>query len=207
MKFPKPQKTKKKHNQAIEDAVILGVITEIYATEQYPLAPFYAQKLPYLLHRHIEGLAKGYYKLPAGPYNPSYKYRTALPIALKNHYVVEHKAVYKGHEYVNLTIGEKALEAKKYFIQWHGEKPLEWIKQFQRLQNRRDDLELLTTVDMAMVELRHNNISVTVPAVKKIIEKSEKWKAKLKRGLFSDENIDRAIKWSNDLFGQESNPE
>jgi len=202
VQFPKPQKSRKKHNQAIEDAVILGVITELYATEQQPLAPFYAQKLPYLFHRHIEGVAKGYYKLPAGPYNPSYKYRTALPIALKNKYVVGHKASFMGHEYISLTVGEEILEAKRYFTQWHGEKPLEWLKQFQDLQNRRNELELLTTVDMAMVELQRENKPINLFSVKELIQKSLIWKDKLKRSIFSDENIIRAIKWSNDLFGQ-----
>lgn len=197
------QEPQKKHNQAIEDAVILGVITELYATEQYPLVPFYAQKLPYLLHRHIEGIAKGYYKLSAGPYNPSYRYKTALPIALKNNYVVKHKATYMGHEYNNLTIGENGCEAKKYFLQWHGDEPLNWLMQFRYIKNRKNELELLTTVDMAMTELRHNNMPITVTAIKKIIKNSKEWKAKLTREIFSDANIERAIKWSNNLFGME----
>jgi hypothetical protein len=41
----------------------------------------------------------------------------------------------------------------------------------------------------------------TGKAAKEIIKKSEVWKDKLKRDLFSDENITRAIEWSNDLFG------
>jgi hypothetical protein len=56
---------------------------------------------------------------------------------------------------------------------------------------------------MAMVELRQENKPVTVPAIKEIIQNSKEWKAKLKRKLFSDENIVRAINWSNKLFGQE----
>jgi hypothetical protein len=40
-------------------------------------------------------------------------------------------------------------------------------------------------------------------AVKEIIKNSEEWKAKLKREIFSDENISRAIAWSIKLFGEE----
>jgi hypothetical protein len=47
------------------------------------------------------------------------------------------------------------------------------------------------------------NKPVTILAVKEIIEKNDVWKDKLMRPTFSDENITRAIKWSNDLFGQE----
>jgi type I restriction enzyme S subunit len=199
------QPVAKRHNQPIEDAVILAVVTDLYATPQYPLAPFYSQKFPYLLHRHIDGIAEGYHKLAAGPYNPELKYRTALPIAIRNKYVVTRKATYRGITYQTLLVGEKIDQAKRYFSQWHGDEPLEWLKQFKliNIRNRRDELELLTTVDMAMVELRKENKPVTVPAIKEIIQKSKEWKAKLKRELFSDENIVRAINWSNRLFGQE----
>jgi type I restriction enzyme S subunit len=195
------QPVAKKHNQAIEDAVILAVVTDLFATQQYPLAPFYAQKFPYLLHRHIEGIAEGYHKLAAGPYNPKLKYETALPIAKRNKYVVAKKAVYKGNSYEELLVGEKVELAKNYFLQWHGDEPLKWLEQFRYIKSRRDELELLTTVDMAIVELLDNKMPITISAVKEIIEKSKEWKAKLKRELFSDENISRAIKWSNDLFG------
>jgi Restriction endonuclease S subunits len=189
------------HNKAIEDAVILAVVADLYSTEQYPLAPFYSQKLPYLLHRHMEGLVEGYIKKAAGPYNPTLKYKTALPIALKNRYIVAHEATYKGHSFVNLTIGEKIAEAKTYFNQWHGDEPLQWLEQFRYIKNRRDELELLTTTDKAMVELRDEGETVTLQAVKGIIKKSSEWKDKLKRAIFSDDNISRAIRWSNELFG------
>ena len=193
------------HNTPIEDAVILAAVTERYATEQYPLAPFYAQKFPYLLHRHMEGLAKGYIKKAAGPYKPELKYRTALPIGLKNRYVDPHKATYQGQSFVNLTVGDNIVEAKNYFAQWHGDEPLKWLEQFRYIKNRRDELELLTTVDMAMVELRNTHKPITILAIKEIIKNSEEWKAKLKRELFSDDNIKRAVKWSNELFGTEVN--
>src|SRR5574344_873935 len=195
------------HNTAIEDAVILAAVTERYATEQYPLAPFYAQKFPYLLHRHMEGLAKGYIKKAAGPYKPELKYRTALPIGLKNQYVVAHEATYQGKSFVNLTVGDNIVEEKNYFAQWHGDEPLKWLEQFRYIKNRRDELELLTTVDMAMVELRNAHKPITILAIKEIIKNSEEWKAKLKRELFSDDNIKRAVKWSNELFGTESKPQ
>jgi len=193
------------HNTPIEDAVILAAVTERYATEQYPLAPFYAQKFSYLLHRHMEGIAKGYIKKAAGPYKPELKYRTALPIGLKNQYVVAHEATYQGKSFVNLTVGDNIVEAKNYFAQWHGDEPLKWLEQFRYIKNRREELELLTTVDMAMIELRNTHKPITILAIKEIIKNSEEWKAKLKRELFSDDNIKRAVKWSNELFGTEVN--
>jgi len=193
------------HNKPIEDAVILAVVTDLYATPEYPLAPFYSQKFPYLLHRHMEGVAKGYQKLAAGPYNFRLKYKTALPIAIKNNYIITKKGNYKGRNYVNLLVGENIEEAKRYFSQWHGNEPIKWLEQFRYIKNRRDELELLTTVDMAIVELQQNEKSITVETIKEIIQNSDEWRAKLKREIFSDENIARAIKWSNDLFGGNEN--
>ncbi|MFA5689075.1 MAG: restriction endonuclease subunit S [Kiritimatiellales bacterium] len=204
IKLPKAkpaEQSSKGHNKAIENAVILGVVTELYATEKYPLTPFYAQKLPYLLHRHMEGVAMGYHKLAAGPYNAELKYKTALPIAKTNRYITTKKAIYKGTTYQAMLAGENIDQAKRYFIEWHGSNPLKWLEQFKYIKNRRDELELLTTVDMARVELREAGKPVTVNTVKAIIQASQEWKAKLKREIFSDTNIARAIKWSNELFG------
>jgi type I restriction enzyme S subunit len=202
LEFPKREKTAGGHNQAIEDAVILAVVTDLYATKQYPLTPFYAQKLPYLLHRYMEGITEGYTKKAAGPYNPTYRHKTALPIALKNNYVIGIKATYKGNNYLNLIVGNNIDEAKSYFVKWHGNEPLQWLGQFRYIKNRRDELELLTTVDMAMVELRNGSKPIAMSTVKEIIQNSGEWKAKLKREIFSDENISRAIVWSIKLFGE-----
>jgi type I restriction enzyme S subunit len=191
------------HNKAIEDAVILAVVADLYATERFPLTPFYAQKFPYLLHRYIEGVAQGYHKLAAGPYNAELKYRTALPIAKKNRYVVTQKSQYKGKSYEAMLAGDNIEQAKDYFAQWHGNEPLKWLEQFRYIKNRREELELLATVDMAMMELREVGAPISVQAVKAIIQASEEWKEKLKREIFSDDNIARAIKWSNYLFGTE----
>lgn len=191
-----------RRNKAIEDAVVLAVVADLYATDQYPLTPFYAQKFPYLLHRHMEGVAQGYHKLAAGPYNAELKYKTALPIAKKNKYVVARKSKYMGTSYEAMLVGDNIGQAKKYFAQWHGDEPLKWLEQFRYIKNRRDELELLSTVDMAMVELRAAGVQITMQAVKEIIQASAEWEAKLKREIFSDANIDRAIEWSNRLFEQ-----
>jgi hypothetical protein len=130
--LPKRKATKhsetKGHGKAIEDAVILAVVTDLYATDQYPLAPFYAQKLPYLLHRHMERIVRGYHKLAAGPYNAELKYKTALPIAKKNRYVITREEIYMGTTYQAIFIGDNIDQAKDCFSQWHGEGPLEWRK-------------------------------------------------------------------------------
>jgi len=181
------------------DAVILVALVKLFGSEKYPFTAFDCQKFPYLFHRHLEGNTKGYKKFKAGPYNPSLKYKTARPIALGKNYIREQTGKYKG-----FVVSDNADEALGYFAKWYGDEPLKWLlERFSYIPKRKDELELLTTTDKAMVELRSENKPVTTQAVKDIIKKSSAWKGKLKRPIFSDANITRAIKWSNELFGQE----
>jgi type I restriction enzyme S subunit len=196
------KKTAADAKEAYRDAVIMVALVNAFGTEEHPFTAFDCQKFPYLFHRHVEGAAKGYTKQAAGPYNADLKYRTARPIALKKNYVREHVGNYKG-----FVVSDDAQEALDYFAQWHGEEPLKWLEQFRRIKDRRDELELLTTVDMAMVELREAGNPISLLTVKKIIQSSKAWRAKLKREIFSDANIIRAIRWSNDLFGTEGPPQ
>ncbi|MDR0683432.1 MAG: restriction endonuclease subunit S [Dysgonamonadaceae bacterium] len=189
-------KQSKSHSKGYEDAVILAALVNAFGTEQHPFTAFDCQKFPYLLHRQIEGVAANYNKFAAGPYNPELKYKTARPIALKKKYVKEYLGQYKG-----FVADKNAPEAMKYFTEWYGNEPLEWIKQFRFIKNRKNELELLTTVDMAIVELRENSRLVTMLSVKDLKKKSPAWKDKLARQIFSDDNIERAIKWSYKLFG------
>lgn len=193
------ENTKQGYKEGYKDAVILVALVKSFGTEEYPFTAFDCQKFPYLFHRHVEGNTKGYKKFKAGPYNPSLKYKTARPIALGKNYIREHTGKYKG-----FVVSDNAEEALGYFAKWYGDKPLKWLlERFRYIPKRKDELELLTTTDKAMVELRSENKSVTTQAVKDIIKKSSAWKDKLKRPIFSDANITRAIKWSNELFGQE----
>jgi type I restriction enzyme S subunit len=181
-----------------KDAVILGTLTNQFGTEQHPFTAFDCQKFPYLFHRCVEGTAKGYKKFAAGPYNPDLKYRTARPIALKKRYIRE----CTGH-YTGFVADENIQEALKYFAKWYGDEPLKWLEQFRYIKKRKEELELLTTVDMAMVELRQAGNPVTMHIVKEVIRKASVWKDKLTRPIFSDKNIFRAIEWSIKLFGKE----
>jgi type I restriction enzyme S subunit len=186
------------YSEGYEDAVILVALVNSFGTEEHPFTAFDCQKFPYLFHRHIEGVTKGYKKFAAGPYNPNLKYRTARPIALGKKYIRECTGLYKG-----FVTDENAGEALDYFEKWYGTEPLGWLEQFRYVKKRKNELELLTTVDKAMVELRNAKKPITMFAVKEIIENSDEWKPKLKREIFSDENISRAIAWSIKLFGEE----
>lgn len=183
------------HNQYINEAVVIAALTHRFATEKFPLGRFRRMKFTYLLHRHVEQEARGFVKQAAGPYNPTLKYGGAEKIALKNGYVREHHA----GRYSGFLAGDNIDGAESYFAAWYGMEVLNWLEQFRRLSN--DELELLTTVDMAGEELRRDGMPVELQAVKQVIRDHPEWEAKLTRPIFSDANITRAIAECRMLFG------
>lgn len=186
--------TGKGHNWQINEAVVISVLAERFGNEEYPLSRMRYTKLLYLLHRHVEGHAEGYLKKAAGPYNPRTRYGGPEKIALKNHYVRRHgNGSYRG-----FIAGENIEKAEGYFSRWYGEDCLKWLDQFR--YERSGDLELLTTVDLAAEELREAGKGISVESVREAIRGDPEWQAKLKRSIFSDANISRAIDKCRTLF-------
>lgn len=190
-KKAKAAKAPKSHNEHFHEAVLLSTVVLLFASEQFPLGRFRRQKFAYLLHRHAQESTHGFLKKAAGPYNPTIRYKDEK-IALKAGYVVE---LGKG----KFVQGEKSNEAVAYFVQWYGADAIEWIKQFQYRKN--DDLEVLTTVAEAIVDLKKSNLAITVESVKQVIRENPEWRSKLDKDCFSDFKIQSAIKESQKLFG------
>ena len=185
------QKLKSKRHEHFEDAVIIAVLADRFGTRRYPLGRFRYTKFSYLLRRHIQQSTEQYLKKAAGPYNPRTRYSGAEKIARDKKYVqVEGKG---------FIAGRSVYEAKEYFSKWFGLDLLDWLEQFRKIKN--EHLELWTTVDVAMQELRRKNKKVTVDQIKGILESHQEWKDKLKKKVFSDINIQRAINKSLHLFG------
>lgn len=190
-KAPKLEMAPKNHNEHFHEAVILSTVVSLFASEQFPLGRFRRQKFAYLLHRHAQESTQGFLKKAAGPYNPTIRYKDEK-IALTAGYVAE---LGKG----KFVQGEKSSEAVAYFVQWYSEDAIEWIKQFQYRKN--DDLEVLTTVAEAIVDLKKSDLAITVESVKQIIRENPEWRPKLDKDCFSDFKIQFAIKESQKLFG------
>ncbi len=189
------QLTKPKHNEHFENAVIIAVLADIFGSQQYPLGRKRYTKLSYLLHRYAQQSVENYFKKAAGPYNPKTKYGGAEQITQnKNYAVYTVKNKYRG-----FIAGSEIEKAKNYFIQWFGDYSLNWLEQFRTISN--DKLELLTTVDNALLDLRENNQEETVLNIKQILLSNKEWQAKLKKKLFSDSNIKFSIRKSQELFG------
>ena len=190
------QQSTKGHNKAFHEAVVIAVLANHFGNENYPIGRFRYTKLSYLLHRHAEGKAEGYLKKAAGPYNPKTRYGGSEKIALQNGYILEHQGSKGNHGFI---ASDKVAEAESYFTEWYGPETIRWLEQFRFHKN--EYLELLATVDMAAVELRAVGKAVNVATVKVVIGGDPEWKAKLGSPAFSDANIAKAIKRSDDLFG------
>ncbi len=191
----KPAAVKPAHNWQINEAVVIGALAQRFGTEKFPLPRKRRVKLMYLLHRHAEGQAEGYLKKAAGPYDPNTKYKGPEAIAVKKGYV---KALHNG-TYEGFVAGAEIDQALGYFEQWYGTAALDWLEQFR--YRKTDELELLATVDMAMVDLAAAGQPADVRAVKRVIATHQEWAPKLARELFSDDKIMHAIAECQALFG------
>ena len=184
----------RKHNWQFNEAVVISVLARNFGSEQYPLGRKRYTKLSYLLHRHKEGRTDGYLKKAAGPYNPRIRYGGPERIALENGYIRQRK----NRKYQGFVADSYVGEAEEYFDKWYGKEAIQWLEQFRYKKN--DELELLTTVDMAAEELRAADTEVSVESVKNLILGHQEWKAKIDRRIFADANLARALEDSRTLF-------
>jgi len=183
------------HTWAFNEAVIISVLANQFGKPEFPLGRMRYTKLSYLIHRKAEQETLGYLKKAAGPYNPRTKYGGPEKIALENGYVRRHeRGKFKGF------IGaEKIEQAKVYFAKWYDPAITAWLEQFRFKSN--DELECLTTVDMAMQELLKEDKTADVESVRALIASEPEWLPKLERSVFSDSGIAAAITESHALFG------
>ncbi|WP_286761332.1 restriction endonuclease subunit S [Salegentibacter sp. UBA1130] len=196
----KEYKSEKTRNEHITDAVLIGTMADSFGSKEFPLTRFMYTKVSYLFKRFKQVRDNGYLKKAAGPYKPKTRYGGAEKIALDNNYVQLYISYYNGKKYENFIAGDNCKEAISYFKKWYGENALKWIQQFK--YTKRDHLELWTTVDMAIQDLSKANKLTNFQTVKKLINEDREWRPKLKRPVFSDENIKMAIKKVNQLFGK-----
>ncbi|MBA0257560.1 restriction endonuclease subunit S [Stenotrophomonas maltophilia] len=187
--------TQPNHNWQINEAVVIGVLAQRFGSEKMPLGRMRRVKLTYLLHRHAEGRAEGCLNKAAGPYNPDTKYKGPEQVALKNGYV----RALRNEKYEGLVAGKEIEQAQRYFEQWYGEAALAWLERFH--YRKTEELELLATVDMAMVDLAASGELADVVSVKRIIAAHAECLPKLSRELFSDERIAATIAECQTLFG------
>jgi type I restriction enzyme, S subunit len=182
------------HNAHFNEAVVLAALASRFGSDRFPLGRFRRTKLSYLLHRYAKRETTGFLKKAAGPYNPSTRYGGAEKIALQRGYV----RVYNSGKAEGFIAGEKSAQAQEYFEKWYGSHVVTWLEQFRYKTN--NEMELLTTIDMACEDLQRESKDVNPRAVKQILGDHPEWKAKLDKPIFSDKNIASAIEECQKLF-------
>jgi hypothetical protein len=178
------------------EAVVIAQLTRLLSSPEYPLGRKRYQKLAYLSHRKAEDdVTQHFLKKAAGPYSPWARYQGPEKIALTNGYVRPAKVgVFEG-----LVVGANIDQIDAYLPRYPVCAAIDWaVGRFRKRKN--DDLELLATVDFAALDLNQARTIVTVEAVKQIIATNKEWTAKLKREIFSDFNIVRALDELQALF-------
>lgn len=191
------QVKKPKHNEQINEAVIISFLVHMFGTKKYPLSRFRYTKYAYLLHRQSEREARGFNKHAAGPYNPANRYKGAEDIAVKNKYITKVQNPTSQND--AFVVNENIEGALNYFQEWYGTEIQQWIEQFRFYKN--EYLEVLTTIDKAICELAQKRNTIDVQNIKAYIDSIPQWKKKLEKPYFSDIEIQRAIDESNKLFG------
>ena len=180
--------SKPHHNHQFDDAVMIAAIVNEFYNDTIPLGRKKVQKLLYLLRRKQEADTSAFKKKAAGPYADEVRYKGGEPIAIRSKYVAKKQ----GAKGTTFSKGEKIESALKYIEKWEMTDDINWLVSMFKY-TKTTDLELFATIDMAICDLEHEGIEVSVDAVKNLIASNKEWKEKLSKSYFSDKDIARAI--------------
>ena len=184
-----------KENWAFKEGVLIALLTDKFGSKEYPLGRKRYTKLSYLFHRKYDNDIVRDKEKAAEPYNPSTKYGDPEKIILQNNYVVKHN---KGKN-EGFIAAEKIAEAYTYGNSYWDNQLFEWLNTHFKYKTN-DELELYAAVDKAMIELEKDKKNIATENIKHYIKNSDEWKAKLKRAIFNDENINNAITFLNKVL-------
>ena len=187
--------SKSGHNQQFDDAVMIAAIVNAFYSEKYPLGRKKVQKLLYLLRRKQEEDTSAFKKKAAGPYADVVRYKGGEPIARKQGYIAT-ATTQKGTAFAR---GKAIDVALSYIDKWQMQSDIDWLVSTFKY-TKTNDLELYATIDMAICDLQHEGIAVSVDSVKDLIRSNKEWKAKLTKTYFSDADIARAITMCKRLY-------
>lgn len=184
-----PAKPARKTTDEFVEAVTIAYLTRQLFDPMFPLGRKRYNKFAYLAHRKADDdVAEFYLKKAAGPYSPWAKYQGPEKIALAKGYIKNAKV----GELVGFAPGDKIAEIERYAPNYPICAAVDWVVKTFRYK-KTDELELLATVDYAALDLLREKKPISLDAIKHIIATNKEWAAKLKREIFSDANITRAL--------------
>lgn len=187
--------TKKGHNRQFDDAVAIAAIVNAFDSEKYPLGRKKVQKLLYLMRRKQEVDTTEFKKKAAGPYAEGIRYKGGEKILKNNGYA----NIVESPDGAIFSKGKNIGAALKYVSEWNWQSVIDWLLAKFRYVGK-DKLEVLATIDMAICDLIHSDITPSFETVKHLIASNKEWKEKLNKKFFSDEDIKQAIDECYQLF-------
>ena len=178
------------------EAVIIAQMTRLIADSEHPIGHMRQNKLIYLAHRKAdEDVSEHFLKKAAGPYSPWATYQGPEGIAQRNGYVKKTKV----GNLAGFVVGDNIEKIDRYLSRYPVCAAVEWVASKFRYR-KKEELELLATVDFAALDLIQQRKQVTAENVKHVIATSREWTAKLKREIFSDAKIAEALAELRGLF-------
>ena len=193
------EETGRSHRKASDEfveAVLIAQITRAMTDSQHPLGHLRQNKLVYFAHRKAdEDVSMHFMKKAAGPYSPWATYKGPETIAQRNKYVKKAKI----GKFFGFIAGDNIDKIDPYVTRYPVCAAVDWVVNHFRFK-KNEDLELIATVDFAALDLIEQRGEITLENVKRIIATSSEWKAKLRREIFSDANITRALAELRSLF-------
>ncbi|MGI5849016.1 MAG: restriction endonuclease subunit S [Christensenellales bacterium] len=194
----KAESAAKGHNQHYDDAIAISAIVNAFYDDRFVLGRVKVQKLLYLLRRKQDVDMSAFKKKSAGPYNEKARYKGGESIAVKSGYITVERNN-KGSKFgkgSNIDVALKYVGSMQSEIDWLLEK-----FRFYNTSKNTKNLEVLSTVDMAVCELEKNDKVVNLNAIKDVICSNEECAPKLMKSYFTDAAINQAIIESKELFG------
>ena len=184
--------------EQFKEAVLIAALVRELSSAKFLLSRMRYQKNCYLVLRKAEyDVTHKFLKKAAGPYDHKMRYQGGEKIALEKGYI-------KSTDATHFVVGENIADIDKYLPHYDFENCIGWAIQHFRYK-KNEELELLTTVDYAAVELHSKNDVVTVDSIYNLIESEPKWLQKLKRDIFSKINIQRAMNELKQYFPETYN--
>ena len=191
---------KRKATDEFREAILISALVRALSNNDYPLGRKRYSKICYLIHRKLQhAVEQKYFKKAAGPYSPWTRYKGPERIAIQNGYIKEtQKGVFTG-----FSVGPQISDIDQYLPRYDFNDVLGWaVNNFGKLTN--DRLELLATVDFAVLELKTKGKQVNVRTVRELIETEPEWAPKLERAIFSEINIQSALRAIGGYFPGET---
>jgi type I restriction enzyme S subunit len=188
---PATQTPAAKHGATDEfkEAILIAALVRALSDTNHPLGRKRYNKFAYMVHRKAEhDVQQKYLKKAAGPYSPWARYQGPEKIAVKNGYI----APCKVGKLAGLIAGPNIGDIDKYLPRYGFADALSWVEATLHYETN-DELELLSTVDFAALDLLNHSRAIDGPAVKQVIAAHPDWAPKLDRAIFSDANIARAL--------------